>query len=59
VRIGAPCHDVLADGPTRDDTPVIWTLLGILLGVAVGSLLVLLVILPGKRARRRRWARRG
>jgi hypothetical protein len=38
---------------------VIWTLLGILLGVAVGSLLVVLVILPSKRARRRRWARRG
>jgi hypothetical protein len=34
---------------------VIWTLLGILLGVAVGSLLVVLVILPNKRARRRGW----
>lgn len=42
-----------------DDPPVIWTLLAILLGVAVGSLLVVLVILPRKRARRRRWARRG
>ena len=38
---------------------MIWTLLGILLGVAVGSLLVVLVIVPGKHARRRRWARRG
>ena len=38
---------------------MIWTLLGILLGVAVGSLLVVLVILPNKRARRRGWARRG
>jgi hypothetical protein len=38
---------------------VIWTLLGILLGVAVGSLMVVLVILPTKCARRRRWARRG
>ncbi len=38
---------------------MIWTLLGILLGVAVGSLLVVLVIVRGKHARPGRWARRG
>jgi hypothetical protein len=30
---------------------VIWTLLGVLLGVAVGSLLVVPFIVPSKRAR--------